>query len=108
MTEPISFRAPRLTPAAQLRRRVLEQCLDVTLAKEGRTRRYWIRPGKAEGQWYCQVWFGDRTQHRGDTTDDWLLVQRVKAEYCREIDELERDGWIIADGIDPRPPVSGD
>jgi len=82
---------------------VLEQCLDVTLTKGERTRRYWIRPGRLEGQWYCQVWFGDGVQHRGDTTDDAYLVHRVKAEYFREIDELERDGWAITSGVDPRP-----
>lgn len=81
---------------------MLAECLDITLTKGDRRRRYWIRPGKAEGEWYCQVWFGD-SQHRGEATFEWQRVHRFKAEYFREIDELELDGWQISAGIDPRP-----
>lgn len=85
-------RRPR-TSDEQLRELVRSQCLDVTLAKEDRTRRFWIRPGKQAGEWYCQVWFGAQTQHRGEITSELLRVQRLKGEYFREMAELETDGW---------------
>lgn len=102
MSDPLPFRRPPITRAEQVRARVLEQCLDVTLTKVERLRRYWIRPGRTEGEWYCQVWYGD-TQHRGAITDDWQQVHRLKAEYFREMGELEQDGWAISAGVDPRP-----
>lgn len=73
--------------------------VDVTFASGARTRRFSIRPAVQPGEWFCQVWIGE-SQHRGIATAD---VQRVKAEYFREMDELERDGWTIAAGHDPRP-----
>lgn len=109
MPDPLPFqRRPRpLSRAEQLRAHVLRFCMDVTLTKGDRARRYWIRPGKNDGEWYCQVWHGTisnrlQTQHRGEITTDFHRNQRLTAEYCREIDELVLDGWAVIGARDGR------
>lgn len=102
MSLPIPFRRRPRTQFEQLRELVLSECLDVTWSKGERSWRFWIRPGKYPGEWYCQVWIGDKTQHRGEVTADDLRVHRLKAEYFREMRELELDGWVISAGTDPR------
>lgn len=93
MPDPLPFRRPPHT-RADIRAHVERHCLDITLTKGDRLRRYWIRPGKQEGEWYCQVWHGTQTQHRGEATTELYRVQRLKAEYFREMIELECDGWV--------------
>src|SRR5688572_6163904 len=73
---------------------IARESMDVTLTKGDRLRRYWIRPGKHHEEWYCQVWFSADLQHRGDIVVGLVPMQRVKAQYEREIGELERDGWM--------------
>lgn len=72
---------------------IARESIDVRLVKGDRTRRYWIRPGRAQDEWFCQVWFSDTLQHRGDSVIGWQAMHRLKAQYLREIAELERDGW---------------
>jgi hypothetical protein len=69
------------------------ESMDVTLTKSDRMRRFWIRPGKSQHQWYCQVWFSTTHQHRGDIVVGMSAMHRLKAQYLREIAELELDGW---------------
>lgn len=103
MPEALPFRRRPRGHIEQLRELVRSECLDVTWSKGDRGWRFWIRPGKALGEWYCQVWLGAETQHRGEATMDRMRVHRLKGEYFREMAELETDGWTISAGADPRP-----
>lgn len=64
---------------------------DVTVTKDGRTRRFWIRLSPDGTEWYAQVFFG-ATQHRGMRGSRYD-ADRLYAEYQREIAELLKDGW---------------
>lgn len=72
---------------------IAREAMDVTLVKGDRLRRYWIRPGRAFDEWYCQVWFSESLQHRGDIVFGLQPMHRLKAQYLREIAELKLDGW---------------
>jgi hypothetical protein len=103
MPSVIPFRKRQRTPAEELLELVLAECFDVTWSKGDRSWRYCVRPGKYAGEWYCQVWLGDKSQHRGEVTNEYGRVRRLRAEFFREMRELEVDGWSISAGADPRP-----
>lgn len=75
--------------------RLTDPACDIELTNGERTRRYHIR--NENDLWYCQVWFGRQTQHRGAIAD-FITAQRTFAEYHREISELLLDGWLVTKG----------
>jgi hypothetical protein len=66
--------------------------IDARLVRQGSTRRYVIRRGRAETEWFCEVWLGD-TRLRGTAAECITDVVRYVEEYRREIERLLERGW---------------
>ena len=83
----VPFRAKPVTPAPIERWRVV-------LVKGDRTRLYEILPGGTPGAVQTWVRFNGRPHRAKLVRDNPLLVGEIRAQFEREIADLERDGWV--------------
>ena len=87
----VPFRLPARTLANMIEQNGSLPNCDITLSRGKQTRRFHIRRGHADGQWYCHIWHGS-LQHRGATVSI-IGAQTIRKQYQQEITALVADGW---------------
>lgn len=79
----------RYTPPEPVRR---FPAIDARLVLRGSIRRYVVRRGRGQTEWFCEVWLGN-VRLNGTATDNMTEVVRYVEKCRREIERLLETGW---------------